>query len=43
MLAVDLLAHRRAQVVDVREAAAWSSLWVAVGVGFGAPTSPSRS
>ena len=35
MLAVDLLAHRRAHVIAVREAAAWSLLWVAFGVGFG--------
>jgi tellurite resistance protein TerC len=36
MLAVDLFAHRRAHVVEVREAAAWSAIWVALGVGFGA-------
>src|SRR3712207_5847623 len=36
MLAVDLVAHRRAHVIGVREAAAWSAVWVAVGVGFGA-------
>ncbi len=36
MLVVDLVAHRRAHVIDVREAAAWSLLWVACGVGFGA-------
>ena len=36
MLAVDLLAHRRAHVIGVREAAAWSVVWVACGVGFGA-------
>ncbi len=36
MLAVDLFAHRRAPVIGVREAALWSGLWVAVGVGFGA-------
>lgn len=36
MLAVDLFAHRRAHVVGVREAAAWSAFWVALGVGFGA-------
>ncbi len=36
MLAVDLFAHRRAHVIAVREAAVWSALWVAVGVGFGA-------
>jgi tellurite resistance protein TerC len=36
MLAVDLFAHRRAHVIGVREAAAWSALWVAIGVAFGA-------
>ena len=35
MLAVDLLAHRTAHVVSVREAALWSTLWVALGLGFG--------
>ncbi|PPK94256.1 tellurite resistance protein TerC [Kineococcus xinjiangensis] len=36
MLAVDLFAHRRAHVIGVREAAAWSALWVVCGVSFGA-------
>ncbi|RBY87965.1 TerC family protein [Blastococcus sp. TF02A-30] len=36
MLAVDLLAHRRAHVIGVREAAAWSAVWVTTGIGFGA-------
>jgi tellurite resistance protein TerC len=36
MLAIDLLAHRKAHVIGVREAALWSALWVAFGVGFGA-------
>jgi tellurite resistance protein TerC len=35
MLAVDLFAHRRAHVVSVREAATWSGIWVALGLGFG--------
>ncbi|WP_194397343.1 TerC family protein [Microbacterium atlanticum] len=35
MLAVDLVAHRKAHVIGVREAAAWSAFWVATGVGFG--------
>ena len=35
MLAVDLFAHRRAHVIGVREAAAWSAVWVLIGVGFG--------
>jgi len=36
MLAIDLFAHRRAEVVGVREAAVWSGVWVALGLGFGA-------
>jgi len=35
MLAVDLFAHRRAHVIGVREAAAWSGVWVATGAAFG--------
>lgn len=35
MLTVDLVAHRRATVIGVREAAIWSAVWVALGVGFG--------
>lgn len=35
MLAVDLFAHRRAHVIGVREAAAWSAAWVGLGVAFG--------
>jgi tellurite resistance protein TerC len=35
MLLVDLVAHRHAHVIGVREAAAWSLVWVACGVGFG--------
>jgi tellurite resistance protein TerC len=35
MLAIDLFAHRRAHVVGVREAAVWSGVWVAFGLGFG--------
>ena len=35
MLAVDLLAHRRAHVVRPREALAWSAVWVALGLAFG--------
>lgn len=35
MLAVDLIAHRRAHVIAVREAAVWSIVWVALGVAFG--------
>src|SRR4051794_35611761 len=36
MLAIDLLAHRRAHVVGAREALAWSGVWVALGLAFGA-------
>ncbi len=35
MLAIDLFAHREAHVIGVREAAAWSGVWVAFGVAFG--------
>ncbi len=35
MLLVDLVAHRHAHVIGVREAAAWSAVWVACGVAFG--------
>ena len=31
MLAVDLVSHRDAHVIKVREAAAWSAVWVALG------------
>ncbi|MBX6391456.1 MAG: TerC family protein [Frankia sp.] len=34
LLAIDLLAHRRAHVIGFREAAAWTALWVGLGVGF---------
>ena len=35
MLALDLVAHRRAHVVGVREAALWSVVWVSLGLSFG--------
>ena len=35
MLTVDLLAHRREHVIPLREAAAWSAVWVSLGVAFG--------
>ncbi len=35
MLAIDLLAHRSAHVVSVREAAGWSAVWVSLGLAFG--------
>ncbi|WP_040338838.1 TerC family protein [Candidatus Blastococcus massiliensis] len=36
MLAIDLFAHRTAHVIAVREAAAWSAVWITIGVAFGA-------
>jgi len=36
MLALDLFMHRDAHAIGVREAAAWSAVWVALGVAFGA-------
>lgn len=35
MLVVDLVAHRHAHVISVREAAMWSGVWVLFGVAFG--------
>ncbi|MFC0681582.1 TerC family protein [Lysobacter korlensis] len=35
MLLIDLVAHRRAHVIGVKEAAAWSVVWVCSGVAFG--------
>ncbi len=35
MLAVDLLAHRRAHAISLREAAAWSGVWISLGLAFG--------
>jgi len=35
MLAVDLVAHRTAHVVSVREAAVWTAIWVSLGLAFG--------
>lgn len=36
MLAVDLFVlHRRAREVSLKEAAIWSGVWVAIGLGFG--------
>ena len=35
MLAVDLVAHRKAHVIGVREAAVWSIVWVTLGIAFG--------
>ncbi|WP_163548106.1 TerC family protein [Candidatus Frankia nodulisporulans] len=34
LLAIDLLAHRRAHVIAFKEAAWWSVLWVSLGLGF---------
>lgn len=36
MLAVDLVAHRGSHVVTVKEAAVWSTIWVSLGLAFGA-------
>lgn len=36
MLAVDLLVHRDSHVIGFREAAVWSGVWIAAGLGFGA-------
>ncbi|WP_395638497.1 TerC family protein [Pseudolysinimonas sp.] len=35
MLAIDLVAHRHAHVIGLREASAWSVFWVLSGVSFG--------
>lgn len=35
MLAVDLLLHRDNHEIGFREAAVWSAVWVAMGLGFG--------
>ncbi|MGW2635632.1 TerC family protein [Streptomyces sp. NPDC001348] len=35
MLAVDLITHRDNHVIGFREAALWSGLWIAIGLGFG--------
>ncbi|GAA1692922.1 TerC family protein [Microcella alkalica] len=35
MLTIDLVAHRKAHIIGVREAAAWSVVWVSLGVAFG--------
>src|SRR6185437_2597811 len=34
MLAIDLLAHRKAHVIEFREAAIWSAVWVGVSLVF---------
>ena len=35
MLAVDLVMHRDAHAIGVREAAVWSAVWVSVGLAVG--------
>lgn len=35
MLAVDLVMHRSAHVISLREAGIWSALWVAIGLAVG--------
>jgi tellurite resistance protein TerC len=36
MLAIDLFMHRDNHVIELREAAVWSAIWIAAGLGFGA-------
>jgi len=36
MLVIDLVAHRKAHVIGLREAAGWSIFWVLSGITFGA-------
>lgn len=36
MLAVDLFMHRDNHVIEFREAAVWSAIWIGAGLGFGA-------
>ena len=36
MLAIDLFLHRDNHVVEFREAAVWSAVWIAAGLAFGA-------
>ena len=35
MLALDLVMHRDAHVISLREAGIWSAIWVAIGLGVG--------
>lgn len=35
MLAIDLLLHRDNHEIGFREAATWSAVWIAIGLGFG--------
>ena len=35
MLAIDLFMHRKAHIIEFREAAWWSLLWVSIGLAFG--------
>jgi tellurite resistance protein TerC len=35
MLLIDLVAHRKAHEISLREAAGWSVFWVTIGLGFG--------
>lgn len=35
MLAIDLFMHRKAHIIEFREAAWWSLLWVTIGLAFG--------
>lgn len=35
MLVIDLVAHRTAHEISLREAAIWSGFWLSMGIGFG--------
>lgn len=35
MLAIDLFMHRKAHIIEFREAAWWTLLWVSIGLAFG--------
>lgn len=35
LLAIDLFMHRDNHVIEFREAAVWSAIWIAAGLGFG--------
>lgn len=35
MLAVDLLLHKKAHIISVKEAAIWSAIWISLGIAVG--------
>ena len=44
MLALDVFVlHRKAHEVSLREAGAWSAVWIAIGLGFGGRCGPGRA